>query len=189
MRCHGCHNYDELIAKRPVDYLTAEQVIHRLQSGGALFDAVLLSGGEFLINALPEITAFLTGLRTVFDGPVVVFTNGTYPDKLQRLLDGGLIDGVHLDMKLPYHCLDPEDDRDIYEAVLGIAPSARYCRDILDSVELVIAHNSRLSQVRTVRYPMLDQPYFDQIRSYVDALNDQYGSDVPYYLNPYVAHH
>ncbi|TVX95956.1 hypothetical protein [Cohnella terricola] len=47
MRCYGCHNADELIAKPPKDHLSGAQVVERLSGYDAMFDAVLFSGGEF----------------------------------------------------------------------------------------------------------------------------------------------
>ncbi|THF83325.1 radical SAM protein [Cohnella fermenti] len=186
MRCLGCHNYDELIAAKPDGrQLSAAQVIERLSDGCGLFDALLLSGGEFLMNGLAEIEDFLRRARERFDGPVVVLTNGSYPRKLRRLLDNGLLDGALIDMKLPFHQLDPQEDRDIYEAIIGIVPSERRRRDLLESVEAVIRHNSKLSQVRTVRYPLLSDEYFEQIRVFVDTMNRRHGSSVPCFLNPF----
>lgn len=185
LRCYGCHNYDELIAARPTGHLNAAQVIHRLKGADQLFDALLLSGGEFLINEYDEIEAFLTGVRTVYEGKIVILTNGTYPRKLQRLLAAKLIDGAHVDMKLPFHLMDAAEDREIYQAVLGVAPSARLGEDVLESVAAVIRHNSELSQVRTVRYPLLSDEYFEFVRQYVEALKEKHSSDVPYFLNPY----
>jgi pyruvate-formate lyase-activating enzyme len=185
MRCYGCHNYDELIAKKPVGHLTAGQVIDRLKDCHNLFDAVLISGGEFLMNEASEVDRFLQQVRVIFSGKIIVFTNGTYPRKLQRLLVNQFIDGVHVDMKLPFHCLDTVDDREVYEAIIGVAPSQQYCQDILESVETVIRHNSQVSQVRTVRYPLLSEEYFAQIRAYVNTIKIKYNSDVPYFLNPY----
>lgn len=186
MRCYGCHNYGELIAAGPDDsQLSAEQTIRRLADCGRLFDAVLLSGGEFLMNGLAEIERFLVQVRASFPGKIVVFTNGTFPRKLRRLLDARLIDGAHIDMKLPYHCLDPVLDREVYEAIIGVAPSARCVRDMLEAVETVVRHNSRISQVRTVRYPLLSDEYFEHIRSYVHELKIRHNSAVSYFLNPY----
>lgn len=186
MRCYGCHNYEELVASKPDSWaLTGEQVIDRLKGSHSLFDAVLFSGGEILINKVPETVRFLQQVREIFAGKIVVFTNGTFPRKLQRLLTDQLVDGVHIDMKLPFHCLDPVYDRKVYEAVIGIVPSKKYCQNILESVEMVIHHNSKLSQVRTVRYPLLSEEYFEQIQMYVDSLKSKYNSEVPYFLNPY----
>ncbi|TVX95955.1 hypothetical protein [Cohnella terricola] len=138
-----------------------------------------------MIGPSSEIVEFLKQVREVFRGKIIVFTNGTFPEKLQDLLAGRLIDGAHVDMKLPYHGLGPLDDREVYEAIIGVAPSKQFLRNILESVEIVIRHNSKLSQVRTVRYPMLSEEFFEQIRIYVSRLKNKYGSNVPYFLNPF----
>ncbi|MFC4597984.1 radical SAM protein [Cohnella hongkongensis] len=186
MRCVGCHNYDDLIAAAPDgSRLTADQAIERIRGSAGLFDALLISGGEFLMNNASEIVDFLRQVREAFDGSVIVYTNGAFPRKLRLLLDGKLVDGVHIDMKLPYHCLDPEEDADVYEAIIGTVPSRRLCLDMLESIEAVIRHNSAVSQVRTVRYPLLSDEYFALIRGFVDELNARHNSCVPYFLNPY----
>jgi pyruvate-formate lyase-activating enzyme len=185
LRCFGCHNYDELIAKKPEGHLTAEQALERIASSGGLFDAVLFSGGEFLLNNGEEIESFLRRVRSVFSGKIIILTNGSYPRKMRRLLEHDWIDGVHLDLKLPFHLLDPEEDREVFKTVLGTVPSERFCRDILESVEIVIRHNSAYSQVRTVCYPMLSEEFFEHIASYINDLKLRFGSAVPYRLNPF----
>lgn len=186
MRCLGCHNHKELIATQAdASHLNAEQTIIRIAAANTLFDAVLLSGGEFLIGAFAEIEAFLEQVRVVFDGCIIIYSNGTFPDKLERLLSGNLIDGVHLDVKLPYHLLDPGTEADLYEAILGIVPSSRIRRRLLASLELVIAHDSPLSRLRTVRYPLLSDEYFETIAELILDLKRKHHSNVPYDLNPY----
>lgn len=187
MRCYGCHNDAELIAQKPIPHLllTPEQTLERLSGSDGLFDAVLFSGGEFLISSAAELESFLRRVRLIFRGKIIVMTNGTFPGKLKHLLELALIDGVHIDMKLPFHLLDPAEDAEVFKAIIGAQPSVRFCQDILDSVDLVIRHNSRLSQVRTVRYPLLSEEFFVQITSYIEQLKDKYDSIVPYYLNPY----
>jgi len=185
MRCYGCHNYDELIAKKPNGHLTSRQVIDRLDGCNEMFDAVLFSGGEFLMNDVGDIEPFLRQVRRIFKGKIIVFTNGTFPRKLQHILALDLADGIHIDMKLPFHCLDPEGDREVFEAIIGMMPTKRLCQDILESVETVIRHNSRVSQVRTVRYPLLSDEYFDRISEYVNGLKTKYSSQIPYRINPF----
>ncbi len=186
MRCFGCHNYDELIATKPdARRLTATQAVERIHANAGLFDALLVSGGELLMNNASDLSDFFRRVRDAFEGAVIVYTNGTYPRKLQMLLDWRLIDGVHIDMKLPYHLLDPDEDSDVYETIIGTVPSQSLCRNMLESVEAVIRHNGANSQVRTVRYPQLSDEYFERIRAYVNGLNAKHGSRVPYFLNPY----
>ncbi|NEW05896.1 radical SAM protein [Paenibacillus sp. SYP-B3998] len=185
MRCYGCHNYDELIAKKPKGHLTSDQTIRRIEACSDMFDAVIFSGGEFLINEAIAIEDFLRHVRRIFRGKIIIFTNGSFPRKLQRILANNWVDGVHIDLKLPLHCLDPEDNPDLFEAIIGTVPSKRFCQDILDSVEIVIRHNSSLSQVRTVRYPLLSNEYFERIQEYVNELIRKHSSNVPYYINPF----
>ncbi|ANY68968.1 radical SAM protein [Paenibacillus sp. BIHB 4019] len=187
MRCYGCHNDAELIAQQPIPHrlLTAEQTLERLSGSDGLFDAVLFSGGEFLLSSTAELESFLRRVRAIFNGKMIVMTNGTFPGKLQRLLDLALIDGIHIDMKLPFHLMDPKEDAEVFKAIIGVVPTERFCQDILASVEMVIRHNSRLSQVRTVRYPLLSEEFFVQIAAYVQQLKDKHNSLVPYCLNPY----
>lgn len=185
MRCCGCHNEAELLARKPEGQLTPEQTIGRIGAYGDMFDAVIFSGGEFLVNEPVEVEPFLRQVRSVFHGKVILFTNGTFPGKLKNMLDNRLIDGVHIDLKLPFHCMDPADDCEVFQAIIGTVPSKRFCQDILHSVDAVIRHNSVVSQVRTVKYPQLSDEYFEQISAYVTALNAKYGSSVPYFLNPF----
>lgn len=185
LRCFGCHNYDALIQSPPDHFLSEEEVLQRIAQNGFLFDAVIISGGEFLMGNLSQIMAFLQRLKKGFNGKIIVNTNGAFPQKVRTLLEQHLVDGIHIDMKLPYHCLDVLEDREVYKAVLGVVPTRSLIGSMLTSIEEVIRHNSPDSQVRTVRYPILSDEYFTEIQNYVQSLKEKYDSDVPYHLNPY----
>lgn len=186
LRCMDCHNYPTLIAAPPVGALNAHQVIQRISKSGSLFDAVLLSGGEFLMANLLAISQFLSELRACYEGEIIVFTNGTFPDKLSHLIDHRLIDGVHLDLKLPFHCLEEEQDgAALFRTVLGIPYSQSVCARAIRSAHIVVRHNAPSSQIRTVCYPPLAPRHFAAIRSFVASLNRQYRSQIPYAINPF----
>lgn len=186
LRCMDCHNYPTLIAAPPTGALTARQAVDRIAKTGSMFDAVLLSGGEFLVASLLAIRQFLTELRACYEGEIIVFTNGTFPDKLSHLIDQGLIDGVHLDLKLPFHCLEQEQDGPaLFRTVLGIPYSQSICARAIRSSHIVVRHNAPASQIRTVCYPPLASRHFAAIQSFVASLNRQYQSQVPYYINPF----
>lgn len=187
LKCFGCHNYDEIIANTPEEYKTIDDLYEYLELSGFLFDAIMFSGGEFLINSMKEIRELLIEVRAQFDGVIIVTTSGMYFDKLQALYDEHLVDGVHIDMKLPYHMLDVVDDAHIYQDIMGIKPSKKMVENLLNSVDAVIAHNSELDQVRTVRYPLLDDTFFTEIKMYIDAQKIHYNSIVPYFLNDFIA--
>lgn len=186
LKCFGCHNYDEIIANTPKEYKTADDLYEYLERSGFLFDAIMFSGGEFLINSMKEIRELLIEVRARFDGVIIVTTSGIYFDKLQALYDEHLVDGVHIDMKLPYHMLDVVDDARIYQDIMGIKPSKKMVENLLNSVDAVIAHNSALDQVRTVRYPLLDDAFFTEIRAFVDERKAHHQSNVSCFLNDFV---
>jgi len=186
LKCFGCHNYDEIIANTPKEYKTIDELYDYLKKSGFLFDAVMFSGGEFLINPLDEVRALLQQVRTLFDGKIIVTTSGIYHQKIRTLFGEHLVDGIHIDMKLPYHVLDVKEDAQIYKDIMGITPSKKVVEQLIASVDAVIEHNSILDQVRTVRYPLLDEAFFTEIRHFVEKRKAYHGSIVPYFLNEFV---
>lgn len=186
LHCFGCHNYDEIIANTPKEHKTREDLYQYLEKGGFLFDAVMFSGGEFLIDNINEICDVLRNVRQIFDGKIIVTTSGIYHKKVQRLYEENLVDGIHIDMKLPYHALDVEEDKQIFEDVIGITPSQKVVDNFLQSIDMVISHGSILDQVRTVKYPLLDDAFFEETRNYVEERKAYYQSDVPYFLNDFM---
>ncbi len=186
LKCFGCHNYDEIIANTPKEYKTTDDLYEYLRLSGFLFDAIMFSGGEFLINPMKDIRALLLEVRARFDGVIIVTTSGMYFDKVRMLYDEKLVDGIHIDMKLPYHTLDVVEDADIYHDIMGIRPNVKMVDNLILSVDAVIAHNSELDQVRTVRYPLLDDAFFEQIKAYVDSRKAHHNSEVSYFLNDFI---
>ncbi|MEW9701302.1 radical SAM protein [Paenibacillus sp. SI8] len=185
LHCCGCHNYAELVAADHDFFLTSTDIIEQIKKNGYLFDAIIISGGEFLMGNLTEICEFLSLLKTVFAKTIIINTNGTFPEKINALLANDWVDGIHIDMKMPYHCFEQKRDTAIYQTVLGIVPTKELIRNMLESLHTVIKHNSPVSQVRTVKYPVLSGDYFEQIEHYVNFLNRCYNSKVPYQLNEF----
>jgi len=185
LHCYGCHNYEEIVAKKQHDFFTSENIIEHLKLNGYLFDAVLFSGGEFLIEEINTVSSFLTKIRNIFEGKIVINTNGSFPEKIIILHEQQLVDGFHIDMKLPYHLLNIVDDQEIFKSVIGIKPTQEFIDKLLQSIELVIKYNSPLSQVRTVKYPILDNSFFVEIERFIISLNQKYNSHVPYQLNDF----
>ncbi len=186
LHCFGCHNYDEIIANTPKIYKTPDDLYDYIGKSGFLFDAIMFSGGEFLISPIDEIRTLLKNVRIRFAGKIIVTTSGIYHQKVRSLYEENLVDGIHIDMKLPYHVLDVKEDAQIYRDIIGITPSEKVVQQFLASIDTVIAHNSPLDQVRTVRYPLLDESFFTAIRHFVDERKTYYNSIVPYYLNEFV---
>jgi len=185
--CFGCHNYEELVLKKEINpYYSPDDIINHLEQNGYFFDAIIFSGGEFLLNHANDLMKFLNKVRSVFKGIIIINTNGSFPEKMKQLLDNKLVDGFHIDMKLPFHLLDIKTDEEIYKSILGIKPTKEIVDQLLTSINLVVKHNSIYSQVRTVNYPILSNEFFIEIKKFVKNLNKAYGSAIPYHINEFM---
>lgn len=97
LTCRYCHNVELLEDKTEK---TFEEIKHEIDSSADFLDAVVISGGEPLLqlDALIEIFAYVRkiGLKTKLD------TSGIYPEKIKKLLDLNLLDFVSLDVKTTF---------------------------------------------------------------------------------------
>ena len=184
LNCYGCFNKEEIIEKKHEVYLSEKEVLERLELNGFLADAVIFSGGEFLISDIDEIINFLKKVRGIYPGYIIIYTNGTFPEKVEKLIELNLVDGFHVDMKLPFHSkiLKTED----FEKILGLRMTQEVSKKVLNTISIVIEQNSPMSQIRTVKYDCLSEEYFDEINSYICQLNEKYNSSVPYKLNDFI---
>ena len=97
LTCRYCHNVELLDDSTEKSF---EEVKEEIDSSADFLDAVVISGGEPLmqIDALIEIFTYVRqiGLKTKLD------TSGIYPDRIKQLLDLNLLDFVSLDVKTTF---------------------------------------------------------------------------------------
>lgn len=97
LACRYCHNVELL---EDNTQMTFEEVKSEIDNAADFIDAVVLSGGEPLMqtDALIEIFTYIKsiGLKTKLD------TSGIYPDRIEKLLELELLDFVSLDVKAPF---------------------------------------------------------------------------------------
>ena len=97
LACRYCHNVELL---EDDTEKTFEEIKSEIDNAADFIDAVVLSGGEPLmqLDALIELLTYIKGigLKTKLD------TSGIYSDKIEKLLDLGLLDFVSLDVKAPF---------------------------------------------------------------------------------------
>jgi pyruvate-formate lyase-activating enzyme len=172
LRCYQCFVYDSLVTN-PVDICDENYIIDQIKQNGFLFDSIIISGGEFLINKIEDIISFLQNIRLIFYGLIIVNTNGTYTDKLKQIKDLKLVDGIHLDIKLPPNTINKQ--------ITGVMEY-----NIAESISIVSKNNSEYSQFRTVKYPILNESIFIEIKEYVDQINIKNQSNIRWYLNEFL---
>jgi pyruvate formate lyase activating enzyme len=137
-RCPYCHN-PELVD--PVQYgpvLPEEEVISFLEKRRGKLDAVTLTGGEPTLQ--PDLDRFLQEIKKM--GYLIKLdTNGSMPDALEKLIHGGLVDYLAMDVKGPL------------QKYVQIAGTEVQTRKIRKSIALIansgIDHEFRTTVVRS----------------------------------------
>ena len=95
-RCPFCHNASLVLRAGEVEEIPEKDLLSYLEKRGGLLDGVCITGGEPLLN--PDIEDLIVKIRS-YGLLVKLDTNGAFPDRLESLLDKGLIDYVAMDVK------------------------------------------------------------------------------------------
>jgi len=186
LHCYHRFNYKELIQAKPSSFYAIGDVISYIEREKDLFEYILISGGEYLLADTEDLISDLTKMRDVTSKPIIIYTNGTNLAKMMELDRLGLVDGYHVDMKLPYHLLS-EDDFDLIELTLGVKTSDLSMFDsIISAIEYAIKTDKGYSKIRSVKYPFLSESAFEENRVFVQELNVRYGKRVSYEVNDFI---
>ena len=97
-RCPYCHNPSLVYPEQYGALIDPEEVLRFLSKRQGLIDAVVITGGEPLLQQ--DLEVFLQKVRDM-GFKVKLDTNGSRPDRLKSLLSAGLIDYVAMDYKAP----------------------------------------------------------------------------------------
>lgn len=97
-RCGFCHNPGMVPSGRAETPVDPEEVLALLVRRQGLVDGLCVSGGEPLTQGA-GLGAFLRQVKEETGVAVKLDTNGSFPERLERLLDEGLVDFVALDIK------------------------------------------------------------------------------------------
>jgi pyruvate formate lyase activating enzyme len=95
--CFYCHN--RLLISRDVQLMDPEPVMDFLHKRRGLIDAIVISGGEPLLQ--PDLPAFLLMVKDL-GYRIKLDTNGSRPCLLQSIVRAGLADKVAVDYKAPW---------------------------------------------------------------------------------------
>lgn len=95
-RCPFCHNASLVIDTYKNMTIPEEDIWSFLKKRKGILDGVCVTGGEPLIQH--GIETFLERIKEM-GYAVKLDTNGSFPDKLRRIVDAGLVDYVAMDLK------------------------------------------------------------------------------------------
>jgi pyruvate formate lyase activating enzyme len=104
-RCGFCYN-PSLVLQEETPDLSQEEILEFLKSRVGLLEAVCFTGGEPLMNLDEELLEKIKALGFL----IKIDTNGSYPEKLKKLIEKKLIDFVAMDIK---------SDKENYQETIG----------------------------------------------------------------------
>jgi pyruvate formate lyase activating enzyme len=107
-RCPFCHNAGLVLENNDQPVLEEEEFFAFLSCRTRLLDGVCLSGGEPMLQQ--DIQAFATRIKEM-GFLVKIDTNGSFPDRLETLIENKLVDYVSMDIK---------NSRESYGKTIGI---------------------------------------------------------------------
>ncbi|MGD2244995.1 MAG: anaerobic ribonucleoside-triphosphate reductase activating protein [Candidatus Aminicenantes bacterium] len=129
-RCPYCHNSDLVLRPQTLPTFPLEHFLNFLDSRKGWLEGVCVSGGEPLLHDELEMLLALIKERDLL---VKVDTNGSFPSRLEALIQKKLVDRIAMDVKAPL---------ERYSKVTGVEVKKE---DILRSIDIV--KNSGLQYV------------------------------------------
>ena len=96
-RCPFCHNASLAVRAGEVDTIPEEEVFELLRKRRGVLDGVCITGGEPLMHG-EALEDFIRRVKEL-GFAVKLDTNGSYPERLEDLLEKGLVDKVAMDIK------------------------------------------------------------------------------------------
>ena len=94
-RCPYCHNGQLVTGEAPPE-LDQQALLSFLKKRRGLLDGVCITGGEPLLR--PELEDLLGAVKDL-GYPIKLDTNGSFPERMVRLWEAGLVDYVAMDIK------------------------------------------------------------------------------------------
>lgn len=95
-RCPYCHNASIVYNDRTAEEFTEGEILKYLVKRKGILEGICVTGGEPLLQK--DIEGFLIKVKAI--GYLVKLdTNGSFPDKLNNLINKGLVDFVAMDIK------------------------------------------------------------------------------------------
>lgn len=141
LRCPFCHN-SSLVLEPTIYSDATNDVLDYLSKRMGILDGVCITGGEPLLQT--DIAEFVKKVKDM-GYAVKLDTNGSMPDRLQKLLDTGLIDYVAMDIKS-----SPEG----YPLATGVEIDINKYKESVDIIRNSgISHEFRTTAVKGIHSP------------------------------------
>ena len=181
LNCYQCHNRHHFNGEP--EYQSYGELSKKLIMFRALgVELVIVSGGEPTLEEKLE-----EGLRFVKERgfPVRLDTNGTCPERLEKLIEIGLIDGVALDVKIPLLDEYTPDQLKRFKRVLFSREDLddsliyNYSKLVRSTIDVIRRYQLPYTIFRTVNYPLLTEEDKRAIQEELKSLPHQFNPFYP----------
>ena len=122
-RCPYCHNAGLVLNPDDLPTFPMDYFIHFLDSRKDWLEGICITGGEPLLQ--PDLADFLSVLKER-DLLVKLDTNGSFPSRLEDLIEKNLVDSIAMDVKAPL---------ENYEEVIGISVDINKIQRSIDIIK------------------------------------------------------
>jgi pyruvate formate lyase activating enzyme len=139
-RCPFCHNKDLVLHPKKLPTILEEEIFSDLQTRANWIDGVVVTGGEPTLQS--DLPGFLEEIKNL-GFLTMLETNGTFPKRLEGLINKGLLDRVAMDVK------GPLDER--YENISNVKCEMS---NIESSIKLIVTSGVEY-ELRTTVVPTL----------------------------------
>jgi pyruvate formate lyase activating enzyme len=130
VRCYYCHNRDIQTGE---ELREIDEIEDMIRQSRLVISGVIFSGGETTMQkeALMELARRCRKMNLA----VGIQTNGVFPETIKEMIDAGLVDLVHLDIKTRWEHY-PRMLKVGQETVLNIKRSLEICKEAYDTGNL-----------------------------------------------------
>ena len=158
-RCPYCHN-TELLDMNAPELMNDIELLEFLKTRQRLLDGVAVTGGEPLLRN--DIASLLERIKNL-GFLVKLDTNGNHPDRLQEVVEAGLVDYVAMDVK---------NSRERYGETIGL-PGFNISR-VERSVEYLLSDKVEYEFRTTVVKQFHDEKSFEDMAGWIDGAQNYY---------------
>lgn len=157
-RCPYCYNL-ELLDINNSGAIKEEEIISFLKKRIGKLEALSITGGEPLLN--DDIFDFIHKIQNL-NYLIKIDTNGSFPDKLKKLIDEDLVDYISMDVKAP---------KNKYKQISG---SNVKIKNIQKSIDLIKNFSKNYEFKTTIVPSLLNKDDIIEIAKWLKGANQYY---------------
>lgn len=149
-RCPWCYNKDLVLSPENLPLIEENEILNFLKKRIAFLDGIIITGGEpfaykNIKNKEEDLINFITKVKK-FGFQVGVETNGSFPEKLKKLIKRKFIDFAAMDVKAPLR-------KQIYDKIAGVNVDLDKIKKSID----IIKNSGIEHEFRTTAIPTLNK--------------------------------